>query len=163
MKNDLFGDKVKYEQFAPPFVLVALLNRFDNRYQSAADAFFKELSWKQMYFLNGITMFGEAPTMQDMADLMGCSHQNVNKLASKLLKEGYITSVQDENDRRKQRLSLTDKAKDFLNRNKTEAYKCVTDIFSAVSVDELETTIEVMVKLTDRLEVLHGEKKDKTN
>ncbi len=41
MKNDLFGDKVKYEQFAPPFVLVALLNRFDNRYQSAADAFFQ--------------------------------------------------------------------------------------------------------------------------
>ncbi len=34
MKNELFGDKVKYEQFAPPFVLVALLNRFDNRYQS---------------------------------------------------------------------------------------------------------------------------------
>ncbi len=32
MKDDLFGDKVKCEQFDPPFVLVALLNRFDNRY-----------------------------------------------------------------------------------------------------------------------------------
>ncbi len=155
MKNDLFGDKVKYEQFAPPFVLVALLNRFDNRYQSAADAFFKELSWKQMFFLNGITMFGDAPTMQDMADLMGCSHQNINKLAVKLLKEGYIASRQDEKDRRKQRLSLTDKAKDFLSRNKEEAYKCVTDIFSVVSETELEAVIDVMARLTSRLEDLH--------
>ncbi len=160
MKHNLFGEKVNYESFATPFVLIGLLNRFDNRYQSAADAFFKELSWKQMYFLNGITMFGEAPSMQDMADLMGCSHQNANKLAAKLLKDGYITSHQDKNDRRKQRLSLTDKAKVFLSRNKTEAYKCVTDIFSVVSKTELETAITVMAKLTDRLEVLYGGKNE---
>ncbi len=114
-----------------------------------------------MFFLNGITMFGEAPTVQDMADLMGCSHQNANKLAAKLLREKYITSVQDENDRRKQKLSLTDKAKDFLNRNKTEAYKCVADIFSVVTETELESTISVMAKLTERLEVLHGGKMNK--
>ncbi len=155
MKQNLFGEKVNYESFAPPFVLIALLNRFDNRYQSAADAFFKELSWKQMFFLNGITMFGEAPTMQDMADLMGCSHQNANKLAAKLLRDGYIASEQDKNDRRKQRLSLKDKARDFLSRNKTEAYKCVTDIFSVVSDEELETTIAVMARLSERLSTLH--------
>ncbi len=121
---------------------------------------FKELSWKQVYFLNGITMFAEAPTMQDMADLMGCSHQNINKLAARLLKDGYITSVQDKNDRRKQRLSLTDKAKDFLNRNKAEAHKCVADIFSVVSETELETAISVMAKLTERPEALHGGKNE---
>ncbi len=155
MKNNLFGDKVNYEQFAPPFVLIGLLNRFDNRYQSAADAFFKELSWKQMFFLNGITLFSEPPTIKDMADFMGCSHQNVNKLYAKLLREGYITSVQDEHDRRKQRLFLTDKAREFLARNKEEAGKNVNDIFSVVSADELETTIEVMAKLTDRLAELY--------
>ncbi len=156
MRADLFGDKVKYEQFAPPFVLVALLNRFDNRYQSAADAFFKELSWKQMFFLNGITLHIEPPTINDMADFMGCSHQNVNKLYAKLLRDGYITSIQDENDRRKQRLFLTDKARTFLAENKAEAGNNVNDIFSAVSADELETAIEVMVKLTDRLAELYG-------
>ncbi len=161
MKQNLFGEKVNYENFASPFVLIGLLNRFDNRYQSAADAFFKELSWKQMYFLNLITTFCEAPNMQDIAEVMGCSHQNVNKLSSKLLKEGYIKSEQDANDRRKQRLFLTDKAKEFLERNQAEARKCVTDIFSVVSADELETTIEVMAKLTKRLSELYeqGDKK----
>ncbi len=71
------------------------------------------------------------------------------------MKDGYIVSRQDENDRRKQRLSLTDKAKDFLIRNKGEAYKCVTDIFSVVSETELEAVIDVMARLTSRLEELH--------
>ena len=88
MKDDLFGDKVKYGQFAPPFVLVALLNRFDNCYQSAADAFFQELSWKQIFFLNGIQLHSEPPSIKDMADFTGCSHQNVNKLYAKLLRDG---------------------------------------------------------------------------
>lgn len=50
MKNNLFGEKVSYENFAPPYVLIALMSRFVNRYQSAANAVFKELSWQQMFF-----------------------------------------------------------------------------------------------------------------
>ncbi len=156
MKKDLFGDKVNYENFAAPFVLIGLLNRFDNRYQSAADSFFKELTWKQIFFLNGITLFTEAPTIKDMADFMGSSHQNANKLYAKLLADGYITSEQDENDRRKQRLFLTDKAKSFLSANREEAGKSVGNIFSVVS-EEIETVIDVMSRLTEQLKSLYGE------
>ena len=84
MKQNLFGEKVSYENFAPPFVLIALISRFVNRYQSAANAFFKELSWQQMFFLNGVTLFKEAPSIKDMADFLGCTHQNANKLYAKL-------------------------------------------------------------------------------
>lgn len=155
MKKNLFGDAVDYEKFGSPYVLVALLNRFDNRYQSAADAFFQELSWKQLFFLNVITLFRDAPTTRDMANFMGCSHQNANKLYAKLLREGYITSKMDDNDHRKQRILLTDKAREFLSRNSGEADKSVRDIFSVVSEDELETAIAVMVKLTSRLTELY--------
>lgn len=161
MKEDLFGEKIHYGHFAPEFVLVGLLNRFDNRYQSAADAFFQELSWKQMYFLNVITLFKEPPTIQDMADFMGSSHQNATKLASKLLREEYIISLQDDTDRRKQRLYLTDKAQDFLVSNRTEAGKNVEEIFSAVSEQELEIVIDIMDRLTKRLNELHPNKNEK--
>ncbi len=155
MKENLFGDKVNYDHVAPPFVLIGLLNRFDNRYQSAADAFFKELSWKQMYFLNGITLFSEPPTIKDMADFMGCSHQNANKLCAKLLKYGYIKAEQDEKDHRKQRLFLTDKARIFFNNSRIDAAKSVNDIFSVVSQEEIEMVIDVMARLTNRVEELH--------
>ena len=152
MKQNLFGENVNYENFTAPFVLVALLNRFDNRYQSAADAFFDELSWKQMFFLNGVTLFKEPPTVKDMADFMGSSHQNANKLYAKLLKEEYIISETDKTDHRKQRIFLTEKAKQFLSNNKSEAGKIVNQIFSVVLEKELETVIDVMARLTDNLE-----------
>ncbi len=155
MKKDLFGNKVNYEAVAPPFVLIGLLNRFDNRYQAAADAFFGELSWKQMFFLNGITLFTEPPTIQDMADFMGSSHQNATKLHAKLLHEGYILSELDAADHRKQRLYLTNKAKDFLARNRAGGEGSVKAIFEAVSPEELETVIDVMARLTERLDELY--------
>lgn len=151
MDNNLFGNAVHYEGIAPPFVLIGLLNRFDNRYQSAADAFFRELSWKQVYCLRAITLFHEAPTMQEIADLIGCSHQNIHRLCAKLLKDGYISSVKDAVDRRKQRLYLTEKAEAFMSRHQEDAISCVIDIFRGVSPEELETTIDVMSKLTKRL------------
>ena len=155
MKNNLFGEKVTYENFEPPFILIALMSRFVNRYQSAANAFFKELSWQQMFFLNGVTLFKEAPSIKDMADFLGCTHQNANKLYAKLLQDGYIVSQQDENDRRKQRLFLTDKTKVFLANNKVGSSESVKEIFSVVSDDEMEILIDAMAKLTDRLANVH--------
>ena len=155
MKNNLFGEKVSYENFAQPFVLIALMSRFVNRYQSAANAFFKELSWQQMFFLNGVTLFKEAPSIKDMSDLLGCTHQNANKLYAKLLRDGYIASQQDGNDRRKQRLYLTEKAKDFLADNKVGSSESVKEIFSVVSNDEMELIIDVVAKLTNHLKDLH--------
>ena len=155
MKNNLFGEKVSYEHFAPPYVLIALMSRFVNRYQSAANAVFKELSWQQMFFLNGVTLFKEAPSIKDMADFLGCTHQNANKLYAKLLRDGYIVSQQDGDDRRKQRIYLTDKALRFLSDKKVGSSKSVQDIFSVVSDAEMEMLIDAMAKLTDSL----GEKR----
>ncbi len=155
MKNNLFGEKVCYENFEPPFVLIALMSRFVNRYQSAANAFFKELSWQQMFFLNGVTLFKDAPSIKDMADFLGCTHQNANKLYAKLLQDGYIISQQDGNDRRKQRIYLTNKALSFLTDNKVGSSKSVKEIFSVVSNEEMEILIDAMSKLTDHLSNLH--------
>lgn len=149
MKQNLFGKKVSYENFAPPFVLIALMSRFINRYQSAANTFFKELSWQQMFFLNGVTLFKEAPSIKDMANFLGCTHQNANKLYAKLLQDGYIVSQQDENDRRKQRIYLTDKALCFLADNKVGSSESVKEIFSVVSNAEMEVLIDAMAKLTE--------------
>jgi hypothetical protein len=61
MKNNLFGEKVSYEHFAPPYVLIALMSRFVNRYQSAANAVFKELSWQQMFLASVPALIQSVP------------------------------------------------------------------------------------------------------
>ena len=86
-----------------------------------------------------------------MADFLGCTHQNANKLYAKLLQDGYIVSQQDGDDRRKQRIYLTDKALCFLADNKVGSSESVKEIFSVVSDDEMEILIDAMAKLTESL------------
>ncbi len=87
-----------------------------------------------------------------MADFMGCSHQNANKLYSKLLKEGYITSHADENDRRKQLLYLTNKGNQLLESNNFGKGEKVLELFSVLTAEEIQTAINIIYKLTKRLE-----------
>ena len=40
-------ENVKFGDMPPQSFLLGLLSAFDNRYQAAADAYFKEITWKQ--------------------------------------------------------------------------------------------------------------------
>ena len=42
-------EKVKFGDMPPQPFLLGLLSAFDNRYQAAADAYFKEITWKQFF------------------------------------------------------------------------------------------------------------------
>ena len=53
-----------------PFLL-GLLSAFDNRYQAAADAFFKEITWKQFFAIICIELCREAPTINELSEVMG--------------------------------------------------------------------------------------------
>ena len=77
------------------------------------------------------------------------------QLYAKLLRDGYIISQQDGDDRRKQRIYLTDKALNFLAENKVGSSESVKEIFSVVSDNDMEILIDVMAKLTDHLSKVH--------
>jgi len=154
MEKKTLKEKLHNSDVAPPFVLIGLLSQFNNRHQAKADTHFKELTWKQMYFLNGLNIFDEAPTIKDMADFMGSSHQNANKLYAKLLAGGYITSIQDENDHRKQRVFLTEKGRTFLRENQIGNAKYVFEMFSDVTNEEIGTVIRVISKLLAKMDEL---------
>ena len=61
-----------------PFLL-GLLSAFDNRYQAAADAYFKEITWKQFFAIICINLCKEPPTLNELSDVMGSYHQNVKQ------------------------------------------------------------------------------------
>ena len=151
MKRD---DELKEPDFAGmgrSFFMIGLMNRFNNQFQALADATFEELSWKQVFFLNCVTLFGEPPSIKDMADLVGCSHQNAKQILLKLEKGGFVIMEQDENDRRRQRIRVTQKAEAF-RKKFDEPSRCVMErIFAGVGAEELETTIRVITQLDNNL------------
>lgn len=148
---DFWGLDMDYSRVSDKHLLIGLLSRFDNRYQAAADAFFMEISWTQLFCLKGISLFFSAPTIQDMAVFLGCSHQNAAQLLRKLCIQGYVTMQMDAIDKRKQRLYLTPKAERFLCEHIEAADRAMGDIFDGVTEEELVAVIRVMKKLDANL------------
>ena len=113
VQTEYFGEGVNFEGIPDTFFLIGLLNEFNNRFQSYGDEIFNEMSWKQCFFLYFITLFSESPTIKQLGELVGCSHQNTKQILSKLARAGYVRLIQDTLDKRKQRVVLTDRTQAF--------------------------------------------------
>lgn len=147
-------DKVEFGDMPPQAFLLGLLSAFDNRFQAAADAFFKEITWKQFFAIICINLCKEAPTINELSDVMGSSHQNVKQILLKLEKKGFVTTVADEKDKRKQRIIVTDEARRFLEENDNNGQQSlyiIGQIFNGISDKNLQTTIQTIMKMERNL------------
>lgn len=159
MKRDDKSQDPDFAGMGRSFFMIGLMNRFNNQFQALADATFEELSWKQVFFLNCVTLFGEPPSIKDVADLVGCSHQNAKQILLKLEKGGFVTMEQDKNDRRRQRIRVTHKAEAFRREFDEPSRGVMERIFTGVGAEELETTIRVITHLDDNLRGYQEEKR----
>ena len=150
-------ENVEYGDMPPEPFLLGLLSAFDNRYQAAADAFFKEITWKQFFAIICINLCKEAPTINELSDVMGSSHQNVKQILLRLEKKGFISTFEDEKDKRKQRIDVTDAARDFLENNDNngkQSQYIIGRIFEGVDNKSLMTTIQTIMKMERNLSEL---------
>ena len=156
MSFDLSVNNLHTESIGTSYYLIGLINRFNNSFQAAADSIFPELSWKQIFFMNCVALFKDEPTIKDMADLLGCSHQNAKQILSKLERQGFAESYQDPADKRKQRIMLTEKAKEFRRQYDQPSEQAMQSIFGNISEEELLTTISVFTRLNKNVDQLKG-------
>jgi len=129
-----------------PFLL-GLLSAFDNRFQASADTFFKELTWKQFFAIICINLCKESPTLNELSEIMGSSHQNVKQILNKLSDKGFVEMIQDEEDKRKQRIVLTKKCIRFCKKNDEQSQEIINRIFDGISERSLATTIKTIMKM----------------
>ena len=150
-------NNVEFGNMPPQAFLLGLLSAFDNRYQAAADAFFKEITWKQFFAVICINLCKEPPTLNELSDVMGSSHQNVKQILLKLEKKGFVELVTDEKDRRKQRIHVTDACRDFLEKNDNNGQQSqyiIGRIFEGVDEASLNATIQTVMKMERNLSAL---------
>ena len=100
------SDKVDFSDIPAEYFLLGLMSAFENRFQTIADNTMKEISWKQFFAIICITMCKEPPTINDLAEILGSSHQNVKQILLKLEKKNFIKFQEDSQDKRKQRISM---------------------------------------------------------
>lgn len=149
--NSDYGHDIELGEMDNSFFLIGILNVFMNRYQIVADKFFGEISWKQCFLIICIQFFKEPPTIKEVADIVGTSHQNVKQMLIKLERLGFVEIIVDETDKRKQRIILTKKAREFSEKNDKPSAEVVGQLFSKIDPKDLEITAKTILKLEEQL------------
>ena len=152
IKEVINSGKVNFTGIEHSYFLLGLLSAFDNRFQAIADSTMQEISWKQFFAIICINMCKEKPTIKELAETMGSSHQNVKQILLKLEKKGFVCIVADENDKRKQRIELTDYCRVFCAKNDEMTMNIMKKMFDGVSEEQLQTTIQTIIQIGDNLQ-----------
>lgn len=149
--------KVDFSEIPPNYYLLGLISAFENRFQAVADNMMQEISWKQFFAIICINMCKEPPTLRELSDVLGSSHQNVKQILLKLEKKGFIAFIADDSDKRKQRIILTDKCRRFCEENNDASVAVMTKMFEGVSDKDINTTIKTIIQIEKNLRANEGE------
>jgi len=134
-------------------IIFALIFQLSNHLQTIGDSFFGEVSSKQWFVLLTLSiMKGYSPTLNELSETVGSSHQNVKQLVLKLEQRGYVEVKKDEVDARRLRIKLTPKSLEFHNSYQEKSNEFMTKLFDGLKTADLAATKKVMSALRDVLE-----------
>ena len=145
------SDKVDFSNVPPEYFLLGLMSAFENRFQTIADNVMKEISWKQFFAIICISMCKEAPTINELSEILGSSHQNVKQILLKLESKGFIKFQEDKDDKRKQRIVVTKKCLKFCEKNNETSSQIMQKMFEGISEKDIQTTIKTIVRMDGNL------------
>ena len=154
IKEVISNDKVDFTGINSSYFLLGLLSAFENRFQAVADSAMKEISWKQFFAVICINLCKDKPTVKELAEIMGSSHQNVKQILLKLEKKGFVHITVDESDKRKQRIELTDYCREFCAKNDEMMVNIMRKMFDGVSEEQLQVTIKTIIQIETNLKMI---------
>lgn len=154
IKEVIANEKVDFTGIELSYFLIGLLSAFENRFQAVADNAMKVISWKQFFAIICINMCKTSPTVKELAEIMGSSHQNVKQILLKLEKKGFVGIEADELDKRKQRIVLTDYCREFCEKNDEMSLSIMKRLFDGVSEEQLQVTIQTIIQIEDNLKAI---------
>jgi DNA-binding MarR family transcriptional regulator len=114
--------------------------------------------WLMMIIIENA--FTRDPSMQEVADALSTTHQNVKQLATRLEARGFMKIERDPSNRRILRLKTTDESREYWEKRSPEDLKSIARIFEGLDDSEIKSLFEIMVKLEKISENLYQEAKE---
>ena len=151
IEDTINSNQLNFEGIPSNYYLLGLLSAFENRFQAMADNVMKEISWKQFFAIVCINMCKEPPTLKDLSDILGSSHQNVKQILLKLESKEFIEFMPDPTDKRKQRIVLTKKCRKFCEKNNETSMKIMEKMFEGIPEKDIQTTIRTITVIEKNL------------
>lgn len=134
------------------FALFGYFFAMSNRLQTVGDRFYEEITCKQFFLIICLRLFENgAPTINELSEIMGCSHQNVKSIAGKLEKKGYLEIRPDSDDARKLRIRLTNKADSLAKKYQKKEVDFIDMLFTGISDKQIEITFKTLEKMEENI------------
>ncbi len=136
-----------------------------NRLQTLFDSRIPDLTLKQFLLLSTLRQAcrDRNMTLTQLGEMLGCSRQNIKKLARILEQKGYITIVQSSDDSRAVCALPTEKAEDYFKNEFAVYVKELELLFDGFSPDEVESLFLLLVKLHDGIGILEKKTQKENN
>jgi DNA-binding MarR family transcriptional regulator len=149
---------IQYKDADDKYVVFAFIFMLSNQLQVIGDSFFKEVSTKQWFVLLVLDiMNGYIPTLNELSEAVGSSHQNVKQLVLKLEQRGYVELTKDETDARRLRIKPTPKCAELhaAYHEKNEIF--MSKLFNGFQEEELSIAKKVLGSMREALERMKNE------
>ena len=147
MKNTTAFDDMPVEA-----MFYGALFALTNRIQTIGDGVFHDITIRQHFILMTIRIFDcNSPTLKDVADIVGCSYQNIKRMAVVLENKGYLTMERDTEDKRKFKLILTDRVNSVSSEMDEVIDKFLGILYKDLSKEDLLNALAVLKKLDQNL------------
>lgn len=129
-----------------------------NKLQTVFDNNIPEISLKQFMLLTMVKQSKEQLTLTQLGKLLGCSRQNIKKIAYVLENKGFVEIKQNPNDIRASYIQPTKKLNNYFETVFSKYQKELKYLFEVYSDTEIEQLFQLMMRLYDGIE--HLEKRE---
>ena len=139
--------------------LIAYVNIFicANRLQAIMDHGFKDITAKQWLAITMIDAFPEPPTLKQISELSGVTHQSMRQIVDRLISKGFLRVIPDSRDKRAIRLVKTEAAEHLRTKKDGQDQRFVFKLFDCLTEEETAAYCSALEKLCNRLNELKEE------
>ena len=142
---------MKLAGISEEYAIYGTLFSLSNRIQTIGDKEFTDITMKQHFLMLALGMFENPPTLKEMAELIGCSYQNVKRMAEHLQKEKFLNIIQDSKDKRKLLLISTGKLEKMAASNPEKATAFMSQLYKNIPKEDLLTTLNTLMKMDQNI------------
>lgn len=137
-----------YEELEKEKFIFGCIFLFANKLQTIGDRFDKDITMKQWLLIICILNSKEGPpTLSEAGEFMGCSRQNVKKLALNLEAKGLIDINTDSKDTRSVKLTITEKCVAFFKKRENSENAFIAELFKDLSKSDVNNLYIAFSKL----------------
>lgn len=141
-------------EYSPDYLMLRMLVGFGNKLGTIDRMTFRELTGRQCTLIASIGTFDEPPTLGQLAECEGSSHQNIKQMALKLQEKGYVKLLSDSSDARKIRVTATKKGHGFCKKHHEKEQRFLEILFDGIGDKEVANVSKVMDKLNENLDTM---------